>query len=59
MFELFGKSFRPNWATVFILVCKLYRQVQKPSGADKEAINQSPAAASLVNTEMVGTHPPD
>ena len=36
MFELFGKSFRPYLATVSILVWKLYRQVQKPSGADKE-----------------------
>ena len=59
MFELFGKSFRPYLATVSILVWKLYRQVQKPTGAEKEAINQSQAAASLVNTQMVGTHPPD
>ena len=54
MFELFGKSFHPYLKTVSILVWKLYRQVQKPSGADKEAINQSQAAASLVNTQMVG-----
>ena len=59
VFELFGKSLNPYLETVSILVWKLYRQVQKPSGADKEAINQSQAAASLVNTQMVGTHPPD
>ena len=59
VFELFGKSLNPYLETVSIFVWKLYRQVQKPSGADKEAINQSQPAASLVNTQMVGTHPPD
>ena len=39
VFELFGKSLNPYLETVSILVWKLYRQVQKPSGADKEAIN--------------------